>query len=87
MTDKEFVAGHTSAELTELLALDRIDPPPDFYLLFGRLIATVRNACGDTRCTAADVFPHLKDGSKRREQRPEEQLAILSAITASRTPK
>jgi hypothetical protein len=80
---RQLLAEIDSAELSEWLAFDRIEPLPDSYWQAGMVAATVANVMGSgkgRRRRPEDFMPRRKGA--RREQPAAEGMAILDALMA-----
>ena len=84
-TVKQLLAEVDSAELSEWIAFDQVEPLPDPYWQAGVIAATVANSAGGRRGGGsfgpADFMPASRT---RAEQTPAEGRAILDALAARR---
>lgn len=81
MTVRELLERIDSAELSEWLAYDRIDPFDDGYWQAGMIAATVANAMGSGKRTyrPADFMPRP---ARQREQTPAEMKVVMESAIA-----
>jgi hypothetical protein len=69
-----------SVELSEWLAYDRIEPLPDLWAMHGQLASLVHNAWFKGRSRGPEDF--IPARRERREQSPQEQMAIVDRLRA-----
>jgi hypothetical protein len=78
MSVRRLLAEVDSAELSEWLAFDRIEPLPDSYWQAGMVASVVARANGAKSCTPQDFMP----ARRRRPKSVEENRAAALAAFA-----
>ena len=73
-----------SADISEAMAYERIDPIPDPWFIMGRICSTMANLWGDTskkKWTPADFMPVKPQSHK---QSPQESFTNFAAAISGR---
>ncbi len=79
MTVGELLDRMDSAELTEWMAYNQLEPLPDPWLQTGISTSMMVNLWSKTRCKPEDFIPRAR---RSRRQSVEDQLAIFRGIAA-----